>query len=101
MKDAAAAKAERPNAEVYGVDEPTTGEDLGPEEESLDQSVAAGESIEQPAKSSKDTTARPSLRPEDLPKQPALPVPWDSPGPLAEGAPQRDSESPPYASVPG
>jgi ATP-dependent RNA helicase SUPV3L1/SUV3 len=101
MKDTGAAKAERLNAEVDGVNEPTSNEKQAAEEELLDQSFAAGENIEQPTKSSEGTTARPPLRPEELREQPALPAPWDGTGPLAEGASQQDTESPRYASALG
>lgn len=100
MKDTGAAKAERLNTEVDGVNEPASNEKQAAKE-LLGQSFAAGDNIEQPTESSEGTIARPPLRPEELREQPALPVPWDGAGPLAEGTSQQDTESPRYASALG
>jgi ATP-dependent RNA helicase SUPV3L1/SUV3 len=98
MKDTGAAKAE---AEVGSIDEPTSNENMGAEEELLDQSFATEENIDQPTDSSEETGARPPLPSEESPNQPALPVAWNSAGPLTEGANQQDTEGPRYASAHG
>jgi ATP-dependent RNA helicase SUPV3L1/SUV3 len=99
MKETGAAKAEAANAKAGSVDEPTSNETAGAEEELLDQSFATGENIEQSAESPEETTAGTPLSPEESPNQPALPAAWDNAVPLAEGGPQQGMKGPHYATA--
>jgi ATP-dependent RNA helicase SUPV3L1/SUV3 len=102
MEKTGSAKAEDANDEVDSVvDGPTSKDNLGAEEELLDQSFATGENIDQPAEFPEETVARSPLSPQESTNQPTLPVAWDNAGSLAEGAPQQDNEGPRYASAHG
>ena len=101
MKETGAAKAEAAKAETENagaIDYTTSKENLGIEEELLDQSFAVGDNIDQPIVSSNDLIAQPSSSNEEPVQKPALPVPWGNAGPLAEEASQQDN-GPRYASV--